>query len=286
MTDPLPLPPELAAPTPDADEWLEEFADFVVEVADDAGMDPDALVHQLLDVPADAHVNDSTPGLAIARRWAVVDDGAAEWSMRHVASATAEIEKLRLQADEWEARIHAWFTQRAKPLEAKVAFMTSHLERYALYRRSVDEKAKTLTLPSGKVRTTESSPKVVLDAGNPKSTGRPESIEWAEANAPDAIQTIRKLLVSDLRHHVHPRQLVTLAWVTNSCGCKVSVRDDEGLEIPPVGTETECVECGKDALIGRVEELAHRWVAVDDNGAYVPGVDVDPGGVTAKVVPG
>lgn len=279
MTDPLPLPPELAAPTPDADEWMESFVAYAIELAEEVGLNADEMVGALL---ADEDIGLPSPDheVMVARRWAVTDDGAAEWSMRHVATATAEIEKLRLQADEWEARIHQWFTQRAKPLEAKVAFMSAHLERYALYRRDADPKAKTLTLPSGKVSTTAQRPKVVVD------TTSPDAMDWAEKHAPDAIESTPRLLVSRLRQHVHPRQLVTLAWVTNSCGCKVSVRDDEGLEIPPVGTETECVECGQDALIGYVEELAHRWVAVDSDGAYVPGVDVDPGGVTAKVVPG
>lgn len=277
MTDPLPLPPELAAPTPDADEWLEALASAAIELADESGAEPAEAVALLLAQPMDRIYPD--PRVSIAQRWAVTDDGAAEWSMRHIANANAEIEKLRLQADEWEARIHQWFTQRAKPLEAKVAFMSAHLERYALYRREADPKAKTLTLPSGRVRTTRQVPTVVISDAD-------EAIRWTAQNAPEAIKTTHKVLVSDLRHHVHPRELVTLAWVTNSCGCKVSVRDDEGLQIPPVGTETECPECGQPALIGKVEELAHRWVAVDSDGAYVPGVDVDPGGVTAKVVPG
>ena len=44
--------------------------------------------------------------------------------------------------------------------------------------------------------------------------------------------------------------------------------------------------CGKEALIGKVEELAYRWLATTEDGAHVPGVDVQPDEVTAKVVLG
>lgn len=279
--DQVPLPPELAAPDGDAETWLAALTTEAIELADEVGLEPAEAVGALMDMDA-RFITDSP--VTAARRWTVTDDGAAEWAMRHIVTANAELEKLREQADDWEARIHQWFTQRARPLQAKVAFMDAHLERYALARREADEKAKTLTLPSGKVRTTGSSPKVVIVVCADGTT--PAAMEWARQHAPEAIETTHRLLVSRLREHVWPHRVVTDARVTTSCGCVTNVRDDEGLDLPAVGAVTECVPCARPAVVVVVEERAHRWVVVDAEGAHVPGVDVDPGAVTAKVVPG
>jgi phage host-nuclease inhibitor protein Gam len=275
MFDPqdVPLPPELASPDGDADAWVSQLAAHAVMISEDAGTDPDFVGRDL--------AGGIMPGEApeAARRWTVTGDGEAEWAMRHVAAATAELESLREQAEAWESRIHAWFMHRAKPLQATVAFMSAHLERYATDLRKADEKRKTVTLPSGKVTTTRTQPKVVV-------RDEPAVIEWAETFAPAAVARDPRLRLTELRAVVKATQVLTMAWLTNSCGCKVSVRDDEGLDLPDVGTEVECSTCGAAALLGMIEPMAWRHLAVASGGAFVPGVDVDPGGITPKVVLG
>ncbi len=261
----LPLPPELAEPEPDADAMLEQVVADAVDLADTAAIDASAAGYQLA-------TEGSTP------RWRCTDDGAAEWAMRHVVRATEELVRLERQANAWTARIQAWFDHRAKPLQATVAFMEAHLERYALGQREADPKAKRVVLPSGVVQTTGSSPKVTI-------TNEPGAVVWARQHAPEALQPQPpKLLVSLLRQHVKPVQLLTEANLTHSCGCTLVVRNAKGLVLPDVGSEMRCLDHGA-VLLGRVDALATRWVPLATDGTVAEGVDVDPGGVSAKVVP-
>lgn len=214
-----------------------------------------------------------------AQRWRIDGTGSAAWAMAHVVSADAQIEALTAQAVEWYARLDAWLAHESAQPRATKAFFEAHLERFALDARAADPRKKSVTLPGGKVQTRESKPRAVV-------VDEEEALAWALNHAPEAIQTTDKIRLEALRQRLTLKEMVTVAWVTNSCGCKVSVRDDEGLDIPPVGTETECSTCGNDALIGMVEPLARRHVVTDAEGAAVPGVDVERGGVTAKVVMG
>lgn len=271
----LPLPPELAAPDPSADAWVDRVVAEAVALADDVGMDPDAAGHML----AEAEASEPLGGGG-APPWTVTDDGSAEWAMRHVVAASAELEHLAQQAQSWQDRIAAWFDHRAKPLQAKVAFMGAHLERYAVrVREDTKGKTKTLVLPSGAVPTTATSPKVVIrDAAR--------AYAWACEHAQDALKPRQpELQVSLLRQVVRPVQLVTEADLTFSCGHTYRRAEPDGLQLPDVGTEMECSEHGP-ALLGSIDVRATRWVALcTTDGKLAEGVDVDPGGVTARVVP-
>lgn len=247
-----PLPPALLSPSAEVEEW----------VGDVATVEPDALPER-------------------AQAWRIDGTGSAAWAMAKVAEAEAAIEEITAQAVEWYGRIDEWLKDQGAPHLRTKAFFEAHLERFALDQREADPKRKSLVLPGGKVSTTAKSAKVIV-------TDEPELIQWAQSHAPEVVteRTMTSVSLSELRRVVKARKLLTLAWVTNSCGCKVSVRDDEGLTIPDVGTAVECSECGQEALIGKVEELAYRWLATTEDGAHVPGVDVQPDEVTAKVVLG
>lgn len=167
----LPLPPELAAPEPDAERWVQGVVDEAVALANDAGLDPEEAGAQL------ATWDEEAPAPEGPQRWRVTDDGGAEWALRHVAEAEAELAQLREQADHWAAKISDWFDHRARPLRARVGFFSAHLEAYALERRYANPKAKTLTLPSGRVQTTFVAPRAeVSDPG--------AVVAWAEAPVP------------------------------------------------------------------------------------------------------
>lgn len=260
----LPLPPELAEPEPGDDVMLEQVVASAVDLADTDALPVAKAAAQMAESPG---------------RWHITDDGQAEWAMRHVVKATEELAQLQAQGFKWQARIQAWFDHRARPLQATVAFMTAHLERYAVEVREADPKRKTLVLPSGAVSTTGHSPKVDI-------TNEPRAVVWARQHAQDALQPQPpKLLVSLLRRYVKPVQLLTEAELTFSCGHVMRRGDPDGLKLPDVGTEMECSDHGP-VLLGRVDPLATRWVAMcTTEGTLAEGVEVDPGGVTAKVVP-
>ncbi len=252
MTDP--LPPALLSPCSDVEQWVGDIA-----TTDDG----DALPERV-------------------QAWRIDGTGSAAWAMAHVAQAEAALSDLTAQAVGWYGRIDEWLVKESAPLRRTLNFFTGQLERYALDVREADPKRKSLTLPNGKVQTTGKAAKVIV-------TDEAELIQWAQTHAPEIVaeRTVTSVGLTDLRSVVKARKLWTLAWVTNSCGCKVSVRDDEGLDLPEVGTLVEsCSECGAEALIGKIEPLAYRWLATTEDGAHVPGVDVQPDEVTAKVVLG
>jgi hypothetical protein len=252
MTDP--LPPALLSPGSDVEQWVGTIA----------STDDD------LDLPEQVQA------------WRIDGTGSAAWAMAHVAQAEKALSDLTAQAVEWYGRIDEWLAKESAPFRRTRDFFAGQLERYALDVREADPKRKSVVLPSGKIQTTAKSAKVIV-------TDEEAVIEWARTHAPDAVkeQTVTLLSLTQLRAMVKARKVETVAWVTHSCGCKVSVRDDEGLDLPEVGTLVEsCSECGAEALIGRIEPLAYRWLAVTEDGAHVPGVDVQPDEVTAKVVLG
>jgi hypothetical protein len=247
MIDPYPVPLPPAVLSPDAPDWVP------------------ALTEDELPEPAKA--------------WRIDGTGSAAWAMAHYAEADAAISAIEAQAVEWYQRIDEWMKHEAAPHRRTLEFFDGELRRYALDVREADPKRKSVVLPNGKVQTTGTSAKVVV-------TDEDAVIRWAAREAPEIIRPAFKVLLTELRQRVKVSQVLTLAWVTNSCGCKVSVRDDEGLSIPDVGTETVCSECGADALIGMIEPLGFRWLATDGEGCHVPGVDVEEPSVTAKVVLG
>lgn len=248
-----PLPPALLSPSSDVEEWVGEVATA----------EPDALPERV-------------------QAWRIDGTGSAAWAMAHVARAEAALADLTAQAVEWYGKIDEWLVNQSAPHRRTRAFFEAQLQRFALDQREADPRKKSVVLLSGKVQTTAKAAKVIVTDEN-------AVIEWAKVNAPEAVKTkeVTTLGLTELRLQVKARKVWTLAWVTNSCGCKVSVRDDEGLDLPDVGTLVEsCSECGAEALIGQIEPLAYRWLATTEDGAHVPGVDVQPDEVTAKVVLG
>ncbi len=253
MTDP--LPPSLLSPGSDVEQWVGDIA-----TTDDGDDLPERV-----------------------QAWRIDGTGSAAWAMAHVAQAEAALSDLTAQAVEWYGRIDEWLDHESAPFRRTRDFFAGQLERYALDVREADPKRKSITLPDGKVQTTGKAARVIV-------TDEDAIIEWAKVHAPDAVTEELvpsvHLSLTKLRESVKARKVWTLAWVQNSCGCKVSVRDDEGLDLPEVGTLVEsCSECGAEALIGQIEPLAYRWLATED-GTHVPGVDVQPDEVTAKVVLG
>ncbi len=252
MTDP--LPPALLSPGSDVEQWVGTIAS-----TDDGDDLPERI-----------------------QAWRIDGTGSAAWAMAHVAQSEAALADLTAQAVDWYGRIDEWLVKESAPFRRTLDYFTGQLERWALDQREADPRKKSVTLPSGKVQTTAKGAKVIV-------TDEAELIQWAQKHAPEVIheRTVTSVGLTQLRQVVQARKVTTLAWVTNSCGCKVSVRDDEGLDLPEIGTLVEsCSGCGAEALIGKIEPLAYRWLATTEDGAHVPGVDVQPDEVTAKVVLG
>jgi hypothetical protein len=254
-----PIPPQLLAPLPEHELFASRVADRAVALAADCGIDPEAAAVEL----------------ANENPWQIDGTGSAEWAMAQITRANDELAELKAQADDWRTRIDAWLAHESARPKATKAFFEAHLERYAIAMREADPKRKSLALPSGVVKTTAKGPAVKVE--DEKAV-----LAWAVQHAPDAVALDPRLKVTVLREHVQIIDVFTAARFTHSCGCVLEATDEEGLTWPDVGSEVECAECGSSALLGRVEVLSTR-LALSVN---VPGLVVDEGGVTAKVVPG
>lgn len=221
----LPIPPELADPSPD-DSWVDSMVEACVHLAGLLGMDAGAVAGELAtEEGPDADEMRSEAMPAHARNWAITDTGSAEWAMRHVAAAEAAMAQDEAQADEWKRKIDAWYATRTAKLVATQAFFAGHLERYALALREANPKSKTLTLPSGKVQTSYVGARVEI--ADPDMV-----VEWLEsAGHADAVKVTKKPLVSELRDHVWPVAV----------GGEYRAVDDDGEVVPGVYVAPEHV---------------------------------------------
>lgn len=164
--------------------------------------------------------------------WQIDTVRMAEWAMRKVSQAEAEIFDAKQHAEYWHHEIDEWLIKATSRAQTTSRFLGHHLEEFALaVRITSDHKLKTVELPAGVVNTRADKAKVVV-------VDETKLIEWCEVNLNAAVKIDKSILVSELRKHVEIAS--------------------DGMSDP---------------------------VVVDPvTGELVPGVDVMPERVTAKVV--
>lgn len=116
----------------------------------------------------------------------------AAWAGAKMGEAQQLASSIREQARFWRARIDQWERDALSlPLQT-VTFMEHHLERFGLAERArTNGKVKSVSLPSGVIRTREGSPTfVMVDAD--------VFMDWAQDNVPDAVKWVRSPLTSKL----------------------------------------------------------------------------------------
>ena len=162
----------------------------------DVGQPTDADLDLLFDSSAD----DET--VEPVRRWAPVDDRGAEWAMRKLAAAAADVETMSIERDRMINEIVTWFEARTKRSRDEVAHWEAVLFQYGVDQHE-DHGRKTIDLPSGKITSSDR-----------RETAAPEIIDPAAAAA-WAVETLDadtvgevvppqppKVLVSKLKDHV------------------------------------------------------------------------------------
>lgn len=278
-----PLPPELAGDYLDP-ELLDRLWDEAVALASDTATDPQHVVHDLAE-------SDDGP------RWSITDDGAAEWAMRHVAEADAQLAQLKAQRDEWVRHVTQWFERAAGRELARRSFFAQHLEGYAIAERErTGDKRKTVDLPSGKVRTSSGGPKVAVQepakvlawakgAGVLEQVAPPKH-ELKLTPLRDLVRAVEvvdwaQLVLADGTSLEWMRDGVAAVYATDASTPRTVVHGDEGELCPEVGDAPEAEWCT--ALVAKVEVLASHAEVWGPNGEHVPGTYVEPGGVTATV---
>ena len=124
-------------------------------------------------------------------RWRVRTDDDAEWALRRIAAANADLEALHEKAKRWTEQITGWFEQAAREPARTAEFFTAQVERYAMAERR-EHNRKSVRLPSGKF-STRSVP------GALEIVDEAEVLEWALDNLPDAVRVREDVQVSTLR---------------------------------------------------------------------------------------
>lgn len=290
----LPIPPELAVEVePISDDDLDLYFDVMATTpGDGAGGPPEA-------------------DLALAEsvdRWQIDSDDLAEWALRKLAVAQEEVARLEQQALEWQRRIDEWFAQAAAPHRRRIAWATERLEDYALRLREAGGIA-TLTLPSGVLKTTVTKPAIeVADDAEVASwletiDDREKAALWDDAmeaaglalDSDEFVKRTPKVYVGPLRKvaRIDERVLEHVAVVALGCDheLRVLVNGPDDLSVPQPGELMPCPVCPQDSLEGDqrrpvaavVVEPVLEYVVVGPDGEAIPGAQVRPGGVTAKV---
>lgn len=220
-----------------------------------------------------------------ARRFTVADVGAAEWAMRHLAAVEIRRRALLEQRDHWLAQIREWYDDADGPLAKRAEFFRGHLERFGVAHREANPREATIKLPSGTIPTTDSKPKVVIE-------DEAAVIAWARAEItdPEQLALIVKVkesaLVSGLRSVVAIGSAPANQYrYVYACGHSMTMPgDDEGAPLDQPGPRALCPACNTEQTIESIEPV-EVGVVVDRNGQRVPGAGIDPGGITARVVP-
>jgi hypothetical protein len=111
-------------------------------------------------------------------RFRVDDDYKAEWAMRKLAAAQAEIDALEAERDRQRAELDAWFDRRIRPSLRTLSFMEGLLIGYGM--DQAEEGRKTVDLPSGKIRATDrrETPRIVIDDPTAVSMWAEETLDF------------------------------------------------------------------------------------------------------------
>jgi hypothetical protein len=181
----VPLPPLPAEAMPEPSEA--DVADMIGGLIEELDLDP-------VDIGTQLAVEQRDNG-----RWAVNDQGSAEWAMRKIAEARIRLDEDTRLYEQFRAQIDQWFRRVAGPHQATIGFFEDHLEDYGRrwIRVQPPSRPKSLPLPSGVIRTTTTGAKpVFVDADVVKA--------WAVEHEPTLVheETRTWVLISEVREYV------------------------------------------------------------------------------------
>lgn len=225
---------------PDLPEVARDAVDLVLGEARQLGTDPAA------------HARALASDMIESGRWRLdpTNDGdlsAAEWAMRLLAQAQAEIDELTQARARFVHQIEDWFADATQRARTTVAFFEPHLSHYQRQRRLTDEAKRSLKLPSGVVKSTRYQPAIEVDDAT-------AVIEWAKAHGlgDDLVETTESLRKAALNRIARP-------VVVTEDGTPDGPIVESYVEVPSIDDEPEV--------------------------RRVPGVHVKAGHVDVKVVP-
>ncbi len=195
MSNPAPeLPPHLSDTEPVSPDELAMLTESITTDADERAVTDAEVAAQLVDTMRALPPEEGG--------FRITDAALAEWALAHIVNIDREVDVFTEQRKEWEARIGLWFAQATRAHLARRAFFVHHLTGYAAEYRAEDPKHhKTLVLPSGAIKSTETKPKVVVAADK---DAEDELIGWLGEHVPGdlydtVVRTTEKVLLLELR---------------------------------------------------------------------------------------
>lgn len=275
--EPNPLPPHLAPID------IEPFSDADLLLA--------------LTEPATA---DAFPHVARAAAYEIPDDAQADWALRKYGEAKAEKAAIDAQHREYLEPVDAWYSRAlsASGVEKRIARWEALLEDYALRRREATGEA-TAWLVAGALATTASKPR-------PKIADPEAVVAWAQEfyegddDLDAVVQVTSAPMIGEIKKRVRIGEKPvseSITW-TLECGHETT---DAGFDLSPEDEPREpsidftipCHDCGdpiegvpERQVVAAVVEIVTRPVIYDAAGEEVPGLEVEPGKVSATVKPG
>ena len=130
-------------------------------------------------------------------RFTVKDASSAEWVMEKIAEKQAEIAEMTRQRDKMLARYNEWYTAGTEALNGDIAYFEKLLADWA--REELAEgKAKSISLPSGRVGFRAAAPKVTF-AGAPVDKTSAAFVTLTKQVAPEYVETKESVKWADFK---------------------------------------------------------------------------------------
>lgn len=290
-----PIPAELAVdnvPITDAEFDMLEAA--VAVWSTEAGVDFESMLADVIARPWDGEAPGGAfthvQGATNVAHWQMITDEDAEWALRKLAMAQEDVDRLRAQAESWQARIQQWFVQASRTHVTRVRLMEARLADYGRRRRDAGGGA-TLKLPSGQVASKWNRPTLAV-------VDESAFVEWLKAVKPEAVKTVESPRLRDIGDAAKVVEVEDGWTVRLVLGCGHAVgplvcsTDEQRLAVQKVrGEMVPCTECttpldsepAQVAVEACFDEARKRLAVHDENGQEVPGVTVKPGHVSITV---
>lgn len=123
----------------------------------------------------------------------ITDDSTAQWALTKLAGYTAELQRLRRNAQAEIDRIQAKAADDERPVQDKIDHWQNELTGYFRRLRENDPKLKTYKLPGGNLTHRVGSKRTTV-------VDEPAFVEWALENAPAALAYKPQVSVLNVAH--------------------------------------------------------------------------------------
>lgn len=223
---------------------------------------------------------DDAPDLeALPEKWKIHNQGGAEWAMTRYANAQRLIAALDVERDAWIARVNEWHAEAVKPLQNTADYFDIHLQDYAMRTRDEsprDKKGeptvKTVLLVTGRISTTGAAERIEI-------VDKDVVIAWAQTT-----QAVLDEPAGDGICEPWVDGNGVTKWIATVADLGVVRTVPKLQSIDALRTFLHVVEVDRQSESGDGTPEVIRQV-IGPDGAVVPGVEIVPASVRARVQP-